>query len=74
MISPQLRRRAWLDGIARLFDWRGTLNATYYIPRRTSSPKAELDRHWATIGTYFDAVLEDTSADPEHERRIISER
>jgi hypothetical protein len=74
MISTEQRRRAWLDGIARLLDWRGTLNTTYYIPPRKRSPKAELDRHWATVGTYFDAVLEDTSADPVHERRLTSTR
>ena len=61
MISTQQRRRAWLDGVARLFNWRGTLNVTYRLPRQAPSPRAEINRNWVTIGEYFDTVLESKS-------------
>lgn len=68
MLSTQLRQRARLNGVARLLDWRGTLNAVYLPRQRRQSTNAALEQNWVTIGEYFEAVLERKVPPPEHAR------
>ena len=69
-VSRRSRRPAW-DGIARIFDFTGSLKA----PRRILPPDAA-DRHalwmdWKTVGDDLRTVIADHQADrvSSHERR-----
>lgn len=61
-ITTRTKRRkgqAELEGVARLLDWRGTLNAPY----RPAPRKRDGDRiagYWAKVGGYLCAAMAET--------------
>lgn len=56
-MSKRIRLQWFFNGIARLFDWQGTMNTTYYLSPRPKSAKEALAQDWDRVGDYFDAVI-----------------
>lgn len=61
---------AFLEGVARLLDWRGTLNAPplQFPDRRTPAQRLRAD--WIAVGGYFRAVLSRMPSRPDEPARL----